>query len=90
MTYSNTAFSRAIKSRNKSRQPSHEARGGMWAVPQLNNLARPCPPITLNLDHFVSCYCLFYAIGYGLKLSMDACRGAFFSIVGNVIVAVLY
>ena len=52
---------------------------------QLNDLTHPCPPITLNLDHLVLCYCLFYDKDYSLKLSTNVCEGTFSGILGNLI-----
>ena len=55
---------------------------------QLNNLARPYRPITLNLHHFVSFYHLFYVTDYRLMLSNDACKGGFSRFVQNVLVKI--
>ena len=44
--------------------------GGMrGSAPQLNDFARPCPPITFNFDQLVSCYCPFYVIAHRSKFS---------------------
>ena len=44
--------------------------GGMrGSVSQFDNFSLPFPPITLNHDHLISCYCLFYVKEYRLKLS---------------------
>ena len=50
---------------------------------QLNDLARYCPPVILYLGHLVSCYCLFYAKDYILKLSNDVCKRVFSGIARN-------
>ena len=61
------------------RRHVHEAAtkpgGGMGQYPQVNDLVRPCTHITLNLDHLVSCYYLFYVKDYRVKLSNDVCKG---------------
>ena len=55
------------------------------SAPQLNDIARPCLPITLSPYHLVSSHCLFYLKHCRLKLSNDACNEALSGILGNVI-----
>ena len=65
--------------------------GWQWGqYPQLNDLARPYSPKTLNLDHLVSFYCLFYVKAYRVKLSIDVYKGAFSSIEGNLIMKIFW
>ena len=65
-------------------KPGGDMRG--VSASQLNDLAHFCPPVILYLEHLVSCYCLFYAKDYILKLSNDVCKRVFSGIARSEIV----
>ena len=52
--------------------------GVAWGqFPQLNDLAHPCPPITFNADHLVSCCCRCWLCNvkdYRLKIFNYICK----------------
>ena len=66
--------------------------GGIGAVPPPNStiLFALAWLITLNLDHLVSCFCLFYVKDCRLTLANDGCIGAFSGIGVNVLVKIFW